>query len=130
MKLYLAGTMSYYYNQNKPELAENWRTYFEKEFDCFNPCNNFKTNINFDCRGVVYQNIHYLDKCDVIIVNLQDLKESAGTIFEIYYAFLNHKPVIAFGNSELYNQPHVHESITMKFNYIGEVKYYLSKMYS
>ena len=140
MFIYLAGAMSYYDKINKFELATLWRkdiTYLIEcscnynEREIFNPCTNYNINKTFNSRGVVYQNIFYLSKTSLIILNIQDLDKSPGTLFEIYYAFLNHIPVIAFGTSELYDmQPHVRASITIKFDNINQVVKYIKNMYS
>lgn len=141
MFIYLAGAMSYYDRINKFELATRWRDeiisrlqhirYENVDYEIFNPCENYNINKTFDSNGVVYQNLTYLHKTDVLILNLQDIDKSPGTLFEIYYAFLNHIPVIAFGTSELYDvQPHVRASITMKFDDIDQIVEYIENMYS
>lgn len=139
MFIYLAGAMSYYDNIHKFELATDWRNeavnklkvcgYDDK--DIFNPCIRYIYNKEYEPNGVVYQNLVYLKKANVIILNLNDIDKSYGTLFEIYYAFLNHIPVIAFGENVLYNnQPHVRASITMKFKTINDVVAYITSMYS
>ena len=133
--------MSYYDCIHQFELATRWRDeiisrlqyirYENMDYEIFNPCKNYSINKTFDSNGVVYQNLVYLHKSDVLILNLQDIDKSPGTLFEIYYAFLNHIPVIAFGTSELYDvQPHVRASVTVKFNDIDQVVEYIKNMYS
>jgi len=138
MFIYLAGAMSYYDHASKFNLATDWRDevinklkHIGISHEIFNPCKNYNINKTFDSNGVVYQNLTYLHKTDVLILNLQDMDKSPGTLFEIYYAFLNHIPVIAFGKNELYDmQPHVRASITMKFDDIDQIVKYIKNMYS
>lgn len=137
MNIYCAGAMTTYYNRNMPELAENWRLkvsdtfYNSNGIKVFNPCINYEINKTFNTKGVVYQNIHYLNKCDIMILNLDELNQSQGTLFEVYYFFLHHKPIIAFDKykNQIYNQPHIHESITIKFDTLDEVLKYIKSMY-
>lgn len=134
LNIYLAGSMTSYYIENKPELAEEWRlkvsdSFYNKDIKVFNPCINYPINKTYEPKGVVYQNIHYLEKSDIMILNLDRLEESPGTLFELYYFFLHKKPVIAFGNNEIYNQPHIHESITIKFDTLDEAIQYIKNMY-
>ncbi|MFC0903697.1 hypothetical protein ACFHWD_03210 [Clostridium sp. MT-14] len=138
MFIYLAGAMSYYDCIHQFELATRWRDEAVNKLkvcgyndrDIFNPCKNYNINKTFDSRGVVYQNIFYLSKASLIILNMKDLDKSPGTLFEICYAILYHIPVIAFGESKLYEQPHVHESITIKFATMDEVLKYIKNMYT
>jgi len=139
--LFLSGCMSYYYNLDKPELAEQWRRdvenqiedydFLKNNFKVFNPCRNFHKNSTYKCKGVVYQNLFYLKKSDIILLNLNDIEKSPGTLFEIYYAFLNQKPVIAFNENDLYTnqQPHIYESITQKCRDLNESMEYLCDVY-
>jgi nucleoside 2-deoxyribosyltransferase len=134
LNIYLAGSMTSYYSENKPDLAENWRlkvsdSFYNKDVKVFNPCINYPINKTYDAKGVVYQNLHYLNHSDIMILNLDRLEESQGTLFEIFNFFMNRKPVIAFGSNPIYNQPHVHESITIKFDTLDEVIKYIKNMY-
>lgn len=132
--IYEAGAMTTYYEENRPELAESWRlefsdAFYNKEVKIFNPCINYLINKTYEPKGVVYQNLHYLNNSDIIILNLDRLEESQGTLFEIYNFFMNKKPVIAFGSNPIYNQPHVHESITIRFDTLNEAIRYIKNMY-
>ena len=141
MFIYLAGAMSYYDRINRFELATKWRKriinrlqhtrYITSDYEIFDPCVHYDINKTFNSNGVVYQNLVYLRKADILILNLDDIDKSFGTLFEIYYAFLNHIPVIAFGENDLYyTQPHIRASITMKCDNIDQVVEYIVNMYS
>ncbi len=139
--IFLSGCMSYYYNQNKPELAEQWRRNIENQiencdflrnnFKVFNPCKNFYRNSTYSSKGIVHQNLFYLKKSDIILLNLNDIEKSPGTLFEIYYGFFNSKPVVAFGENNLYTnqQPHIYEAITHKCRDLNEAMEYLCDVY-
>lgn len=131
--IFLSGCMSYFYDNNKHELAEDWRNQaterLKKKFNIFNPCTNYYKNINYEPKGIVYQNIAYLNKSDFILLNLDKLESSPGTLFEIFANFLNHKPVIAFGETLLLDQPHVYEAITMHFIDLDSACDYIENMY-
>jgi nucleoside 2-deoxyribosyltransferase len=132
--IFLSGCMSYYYNHDKPNLAEDWRNEaIEKlgdKFNIFNPCKNYNKNKYYDSKGVVYQNLAYLNKSDIVILNADNIEKSPGTLFEIFTSFLNHKSVISFGgNNSILEQPHVKESITVHFDTLDEVCDYIRNMY-
>ena len=134
LAIYTAGAMTTHYINNEPEKAEKWRlkvsdAFYNKDIKVFNPCINYSINKTYESKGVVYQNIHYLERSDIIILNLDELEESPGTLFELYYFFLHQKPVIAFGCNEIYNQPHIHESITIRFDTLNESIQYIKNMY-
>jgi nucleoside 2-deoxyribosyltransferase len=67
-----------------------------------------------------------------LLLNLEYLEDSPGSLFELYYAFFNHIPVIAFGksNKNIDLQAHVKESLTICFDNIDDALDYLLYMYS
>jgi len=138
MLIYLAGAMTAYDLDGCFEKATEWRGYVTNHFDCnysylhtFDPSINYSVNKEYNSKGVVNQNLTYLKKSDIILVNLDELDKSPGTLFEIYYAYLNNIPVVAFNSNYLYGiQPHITESITMKFKNMFEAIDYVGSMYS
>lgn len=69
---------------------------------------------------------------DIIIVNLDGLKDSIGTIIELHDAHYHHKiPVIAFGKQELYDNLHpwIKNDITRVENSIDDVVEYICDFY-
>lgn len=138
MLVYLAGAMSAYDLDGCFEKAIEWRSYATNHFyhnydsvHTFDPCTNYSTNKGYNSKGVVNQNLTYLKKSDIILINLEELDRSPGTLFEIYYAYMNNIPVIAFNSNYLYGiQPHITESITMKFENIAEAIDYIGSMYT
>ena len=140
INVYLSGCMSHHYKNEKPNLAEIWRddaeeNLFKYDYKIFNPCANYKQNRQYDSKSMIYQKITYLEKCDVIIVNLDYLEKSVGTMFDLFWAYFNHKPVVAFCdtdivNEELINQQYIKEAITVRFDTLYEACEYIKNMYS
>lgn len=135
MLLYLAGAMSEFDRQGKFEKAVEWRlnaSRLLKEFriKTFNPCDNYEINKEYQLKGIVNQNLTYLKNSDILLLNLEELDKSPGTMFEIFFAYMKHTPVIAFGENYLYGtQPHVTESISMKFKDSEEAIDYITSMF-
>jgi len=138
MLIYLCGAMTIHDLKGCFKEATEWRGYATNHFDCsglkintFDPCINYSINKQFDSKGVVNQNLTYLKKSDIILVNLESIGKSPGTLFEIFYAYMNNIPVIAFGSNYLYGkQPHITESVTMKFEELYDAIDYIDSMYS
>lgn len=118
--IYLAGCITYLENQGKLHEAIEWRKTAQERledsgFQVFNPMINYEMNksyANYSPKTVVHQNTHYLNKSDILLVNLNDLEHSPGTMFEMFYAYLHNKPIVAFGYTDIFFQPHINESIT------------------
>ena len=105
MLVYLAGTLSYYYKNNQIDKALKWREKIENwckdnNINVFNPAKTFLKEINhtYYYKLCVDQNRYYLDKADILIVNLEAIDHSPGTIWELTYASEKRKiPIIAIG---------------------------------
>lgn len=138
IKIYLAGAISWYVQNKSIGAANSWRDVAEHKFNgcgvqCFNPVMNVAaTKDNFTSKhdkGVVAQNIHYLKKCDIVIVNIDHLSDSPGTIFEMVWAYIHNKPVIAFGEDKWGDQAHIKETITYKAASLDDAIDYIFDMY-
>ena len=106
--VYLAGTMSYFIKQNKPELALVWRLEAESKLqDCgfkvFNPTLNYELNYQDGLTGTFDQNLTYLRKCDIVLVNLKELKNSPYTMAELGASKELGKVIVAFGMDDYYS---------------------------
>ena len=117
MLIYLAGAISCYHKENNFKLAQEWRikaTNFLKDMDysTFDPTINFQHNLIYLSSEAVKQNDCYLNKADLVLVNLADLDKSYGTIYEIITAHHLNKPVIAFGHNKIADHPHISSTIT------------------
>lgn len=67
---------------------------------------NYHNNVHKTEREIMQFELNLVRKSDVVIVNLKDVNQSIGTCIEVYEAFINDIPVIAFGASEEYEVTH------------------------
>lgn len=134
MLIYLAGTISYYHEIGRPELAENWRRSATSALNdightTFDPTVNFKQNIIYYASEIVAQNEYYLKQADLILVNLADLDKSYGTIFELVTAHNLNKPVVAFNYNKASDHPHINATITSYNADLQNAIHYISSLY-
>ena len=136
MLCYLAGAMSYWDNKHHFENATSWRVHAalylnDVKVKCFDPCMNYSVNKTYDSKGVVKQNLSYLRKTDIVLINLEELDKSPGSMYELFWASFNNIPVIAFGDNYMYGtQPHITEAISIKFIELDDSIEYIQSMYS
>lgn len=126
--------MSYYDSINQFDKAFDWRSEADSflidiNIKTFNPTINYEKNKYYDPKGVVNQNICYLKKADLLLVNLEYLEHSPGSLFEMFYAYLNHIPIVAFGQTNIYFQPHIRTSIDVCFTSLDKALEYIKDMY-
>ena len=118
--LYLSSCISYYYKNNEMYKATEWRRKLIKQLQydieikdnqCwlwFDPTHNFEENYHsVGSKTILSQNNFYLDRADILIVDLANLSKSPGTIYEIIYFGLKDKPVIAFNYDDMAKSPHI-----------------------
>lgn len=134
MLVYLAGSITHYDNENELHKAIGWRinaqNYLAKiNINAFNPMINYHVNKYYNSKGVVSQNYHYLKQSDIMLLNVEYLEKSYGTLFEIFNFWADHKPVIAFGENTIINSPHIKEAITMVFPTLDNTLEYINDMY-
>lgn len=139
MLVYLAGCMSYYEATGQLEKAIEWRKVAQEKLEdlgykVFNPMINYSRNrdfVKYDKKCVVDQNIVYLKKTDILLVNMEDIQHSPGTLFEIFYCYLNNIPVVAFNNvfSDYISKPHISESITFHAYTLENAIDFITSMY-
>ena len=132
--VYLAGAMSYFYNKNTPQLAKEWRDYsklfLEKHnINCFNPCDEPKVCSTFPKGGLMKQNYYYLKNCDIVLVNLDMIQDSPGTMWELSMAWAQKKLVVAFGDSHWLEREHLISLIDVKFENKDEALNYINNMF-
>lgn len=137
--VYLAGAMSGFHESGEYHKATEWRDYTrdcfaESNIRVFDPTHNslrhftYSTDLN---RGVIHQNHAYLKKCDIVLVNLERLDDSVGSVWEISMAWADHKPVIGFGSCEKWeSRPHFQSLITASFGSVGDACDYIISMYN
>ena len=140
-KIYLAGKM----NGLSFEEMNNWRHEVSRKLLNLSEMSDTKLNV---INPVLYYNFEekrhqteieveefdlaHVISSNIIIVNLDGLKDSIGTIIELHDAHYHHKiPVIAFGNQELYDNLHpwIKNDITRVENNIDEMLDYIQDFY-
>ena len=138
LNVYCAGAISEYNRLDKLDKAKEWRikasNFFIENFreaSVFDPSIGFEKNFTYNSKGVVLQNIKYLRESNLLLLNLEYLEKSPGTLFEITYAYLNQIPCIAFGrlDNSLEFSPHIEQCITMLFDDLDSALKYCYDMY-
>lgn len=141
MKIYLAGKMG---GLSYDEMNE-WRkeTFHKllKTAECYNKkVNVINPVLYYNFEEIRHQSeieveeydLAHVISSDIIIVNLDGLSSSIGTIIELHDAHYHHKiPVIAFGDKKLYNELHpwIKNDITRVENNIDGVVTYVEDFY-
>ena len=139
MLVYLAGCMTYHIMNKQEEKATMWRKEFIKyaidnNITYFNPMSAYNkvnkrwTNIDKCIELIVQQNIYFVHKSDICVVNLEDIEHSIGTIYEIIKFKEQNKPVIAFPKLNSYS-PHLEHCITFKCANLEKVFHILEDMF-
>lgn len=114
MYLYLAGALTYYYKKGQFDKATEWRNKIiewckDNNIKYFNPADTYlnERNHNYYYKLPVDQNRYHLDKANILIVNLEDIDRSPGTIWEIVYSSEKKKiPIIAIAKKPHWS-PHI-----------------------
>jgi nucleoside 2-deoxyribosyltransferase len=141
LKIYAAGKMSGLsfedMNNWRVKLKEILTTYAELsgiDIKVINPVDfyNFETPRHQSEIEVEEFDLAHVVSSDIIIVNLDGLNSSIGTIIELHDAKYHNKiPVIAFGNKEMYDELHpwVKNDITRVEETIYDVAAYIKDFY-
>lgn len=133
--IYLAGSLSYLKRQDKFDIATEWRDEIDRwaidnGVKTFNPAITFSKEINhgYSDSLIVRQNEFFLNKTTIMIVQLDYIDWSPGTVFEMAtYKHMN-KPVIAFGSETIWS-PHIKECISQHCDNIEDVIEVLTNMF-
>ena len=140
LKIYLAGAMS---GLTFEEMNE-WRIEIKKQLEHmadYQGCNvnvvnpvayyNFVRPQHKSEREVMQYDLNHVSSSDLVIVNLEHLDTSIGTIIELYEAHTKNIPVLAFGSDTKYFNLHpwIKECITRVDNSENEITYYIKNFY-
>lgn len=106
MFIYLGGCLTYYHRTNQWDKATYWRNelvefFKDNNIEYFNPVKSFEKEINhtYSNKMIVSQNKYYLDKTDILFMNLDDILQSPGSQYELTYAKeCRNIPIITFGD--------------------------------
>lgn len=103
--IYLAGSME----AISDEDAKKWRKEVKKyyidnslDFECINPLDYYSYRESYHTNDfeVFRFDIQKIKTSDLVLVNLDHIRNSVGTCDEIMYAYLNDIPVIGFLETE------------------------------
>lgn len=115
LTIYLAGKMS---GLSDSEMRQ-WRNLLKSELEKYSDMANYKTNVVSPCdyfnfNEQRYQNeqeimkfdLSLVKNSDIVIVNTNGLNSSIGSIIEVYEAWKNDIPVIAYDENGDYKTIH------------------------
>jgi nucleoside 2-deoxyribosyltransferase len=134
----MCGAMTAFYDNGRYEDATKWREYVRNYFNettikTFDPTHNSLIHFTYPqeyYNGIILQNYAYLKQCEIIIVNLDLFDDSIGSVWEVSTAWMEHKPVIAFGKCPKWeNRPHFKSLITVCLDNVEEACEYILSMY-
>lgn len=118
LKIYAAGAMSGLTLSEMNDWRERVRGLLDKlvelkenpeyEIDFINPAKyyNTETNNHKTEKEAMLWDLNQVKSSDIIIVNLEGLNTSIGTSIEIYEAYKNSIPILAYGKDETYKDTH------------------------
>lgn len=134
MFIYEIGTLTYYHRNNEINKGLEWRNKLDvwaldNNILTFNPAKNFIREINhsYDPKLCVDQNDYYINKCDIAVVNMNDIEHSPGSIYELVRFRELKKPVIAFGDKHW--SPHINSCISHQCKTLDDVIELLCNMF-
>jgi nucleoside 2-deoxyribosyltransferase len=139
MYIYEIGALTHYKKTNQMEKATEWRDTLDKwaknnNIKTFNPAITFLKEIDhdYDPEMCVAQNDFYINKCDIAVVNIEDIDYSPGSIYELVRFKELRKPVIAFGCKGISGHwsPHIQSCVSQWCCTIDEVIELLCNMFS
>ena len=120
INIYLAGAISLYYKNNQHEIAKKWRREIARElnywaqdqdvkFKFYDPTigGDWAVEKGLESNIFLTTNEYFLRKADIVIVNMKDLHQSPGTIYELVWSKLNNKTIIGYRYNKWINVPHV-----------------------
>lgn len=143
LKIYIAGKMSGLTYEKMNGWREKLKRKIEMQADLIgykdklcviNPVNyyNFENYRHQSETEVEDYDLAHVISSDVIIVNLDGLNSSIGTIIELHDANYHHRiPVIAFGSEDNYNKLHpwIKRDITRYEETMDDVITYIGDFY-
>lgn len=137
MFIYTIGALTFYYRAGQPEKGHIWREQLgnwanDNGIKIFDPAITYAKEINhsYNNKMCVDQNNYYINKCDIAIVNLNDLSESPGSVFELVRFKELGKPVIAFGECKWNWSPHIQYCISNQCKTLDKAIELLSNMFN
>lgn len=115
LKIYLAGAMSgLSYNEMNEwrSAAKNLISEYADMKECpvqvVNPVEfyNFENVLHKTEREIMTYDLTHVRSSDILLVNINKLNTSVGTCIEIYQAYIQGTPILAFGTQQEYEILH------------------------
>ena len=140
LTIYLAGKMA----GLSIEEQTTWRKFVAAELDKYSDMANYKTNVISPCdyfnfeekrqqneREVMNFDISLVRSSDIVIVNTTELNSSIGSVIEIYEAYKNDIPVIAYDEKGWYRilHPWIKCCITRTDSCVKDICEYIKDFY-
>ena len=109
-KIYLAGAIEVYGRKGNYNEANRWREKVKKyfsdyllNFECINPMDYYLYDSNYHKSEfeVMRFDLRLVKQADIILVNLDYIRDSIGTCDEILYAYMLGKPIVGFVETEI-----------------------------
>ena len=133
-KIYLCGAMGCYEN---PEEYMFWRrkivALYNDVADVFDPSEfySYEEQMHKTEKEIMEYELYNLKRCDFVILNLDRIHESIGSIMEIAVANENNIPIIAFGSLDKYEHlyPWLKECILRHETSMPETIEYINKYF-
>jgi nucleoside 2-deoxyribosyltransferase len=134
--IYTAGSLTYMKKIGEYEKALEWRDKLQSwssdnGVKMFNPAQTFlrENAHNYSYNLIVHQNEFFLKASTIMVVQLDYIDYSPGTIFELAVFRQMGKPVIAFGGTQPHWSPHINSCISQYCKDIDDVIDVLSNMF-
>ena len=102
-KVYLAGAMEVYGKNPHPKSLRQISTNLLFEFECISPVDYYNYGSNDFKREseVMRFDLRKVRESDIILVDLNNIRQSLGTSDEILYSYILGKPIIGFVSKDM-----------------------------
>lgn len=134
LRIYLSGSV-----KNVKSKFQNWRSEcLEFKYDGYYPNLQFIDPISYfnyadkqpkTDKQCIDLFMWQVDKCDVLLCNLDNSAVSVGTMAEIEHAFCHNIPIIAFGNKPKTWYSWAKERASVIFNTLEDAVIYINNSY-
>lgn len=92
---------------------------------------NYKNNVHKSEREIMQFELNLVRNSDIVIVKLEDINESIGSCIEVYEAYKNNIPVVAYGDDEDWYMTHpwIKECVSRREGSIEDACMYIADFY-
>ena len=120
-RIYLAGCCEKATKEERTAWRNDCEKFFQNHTDGFcviNPVSYFDYDQdNYQSDSEVFRFFRRkVEECDVVLVNLKDIRQSVGTICELVFAYQNDIPIIGFNCTNYQSHPWIDEMLDRTFD--------------